>query len=762
MKSKREKQAIKLLSAGAIILLVFVSFSIFLINTESEKRPSTIGIYLKEGETPRKTVMPDTDDSVTFTLILRNYQEEDTEDRYVLLYAFPETWVGPTEHWDLEFKGPVVGGRPLEKGIDFLDPTGNISDFNPSGKFYKYLVKGDGTSTEITVEITHFYTSEEDNNDKIRWHIYGIDYQVDAEPSLFGRYPYVEIRDDLTRFYTKLLDQPDKHNVTYLLEDPTHIPDLNYFHELKLEVYVRFQNYAPYLRPHATVMNIVPGKTHYLNVTVRNDGNQPDGIKVDYQITPTTPGWTIEAQEPYTLGDYIQLNSGESENITLLILASPQQVPARNYTLTLTAESQHDIYRTYSEDVKLVVLSLYKPEVEVNPDMSSDEVQSGREGRFRFTARNAGQIVDTFTLEFAVVQEVGTRAEVTVVTHVDAMEKGWNYSFVDATTEEVYEDRKVTLDPGEAREIDLLLTPPPGFTKIEEYIVRISVISGGPAREKVTGDDLPFTVTLPDLYITSDDITISPPEIEEDKEVIIEATVHLSGAIDTPILVRFSYSTTGGFSLIEEKEVDFGGEAGVDVQKVAKITWKAKVPYAVTDNIKVTVDADGRVPESNENNNEATATIKVTPKEEEKPVFPWIPVIVGIIVIAIIGILALAYLGFLPFLIPREKGLSVVEFTTTPETPKVGETVELKTVLLNEGEALKAGEHEVLVSFFEEFEPIDEINVSDIDFETDTETELPPVKWTPSQSGDRPITVVVEVDGEEVDEYSITVTVEES
>ena len=147
--------------------------------------------------------------------------------------------------------------------------------------------------------------------------------------------------------------------------------------------------------------------------------------------------------------------------------------------------------------------------------------------------------------------------------------------------------------------------------------------------------------------------------------------------------------------------------------------------------------------------------------EEKEEKFPWFAVgVVALLVLIVIG--ATAYLGYLPMVFVRKtRKLIVLSCNVSPTSPTVGEKTEIMTVLRNEEIVLKANEHKIVVAFFDEFTLIGELDVSDKDFESEKDIELPVCEWIPEKSGERPITVVIEIDDEEVEEYSFMVMVNE-
>lgn len=140
--------------------------------------------------------------------------------------------------------------------------------------------------------------------------------------------------------------------------------------------------------------------------------------------------------------------------------------------------------------------------------------------------------------------------------------------------------------------------------------------------------------------------------------------------------------------------------------------------------------------------------------EDEEEGFPWVVVIVGIMV------------GMMTFLLTwfrfkRARGeISLFECWVTPSEPLVGEATELKVILENTGPLLPLGEHDVGVDMYEEFEVIEKIKSGSFSLETGRKTELL-VTWVPEIIGERKITVIITQGGVEVDMYSFSKTVGE-
>jgi len=498
------------------------------------------------------------------------------------------------------------------------------------------------------------------------------------------------------------------------------------------------------------------------NFRVKNNGTLTDTIALLAEVQnigsragDTNDYWT---KTFFPTSPLVDVAPGEIVDVMMNLTPTlnNELIPPGKYPVYVNATSTNNIARKDQAMVYIRMPSLYNPQADIVSEPIDAEIQVGTPGVYRFTVTNAGQVTDTFTLGFTVKDGDGTE----VANEANLGDPAWTFLFENADTGATLENRQLTLATGASQDVLFKITPPAG-APIGDYDVEIIATSGGPAKQKAT---IPatFTLTLPNLWIDTEDIEIIPSPVDEGKDVTIKVTVHLDGAVNKTMKVEFHYHTAAsGFTFIDEEDLDFGGKTGKDVTEVVEFVWKAKIPYAVENNIKVTIDATDVVVESDETDNEATATIKVNPIDKDEEEFPWIPVIGGAAVIIVVGILLLAYLGFLPFLFAWKNEFIVAELTVAPESPTVGEEADLKAVLLNEGKPLEAGEHEIMVSLFDEFDPIEELDVSQTTFERDEETELPAVKWTPKEAGERPITVVLEVDGEEVDEYTLNVVVGE-
>ena len=230
---------------------------------------------------------------------------------------------------------------------------------------------------------------------------------------------------------------------------------------------------------------------------------------------------------------------------------------------------------------------------------------------------------------------------------------------------------------------------------------------------------------------------------------------------------EITLETTSSEEKVVSLEVEEGGKSyttEVSVKKDESFVVKDVDVENGTASVEFTSAEGKTTTEEVPSGKSADEVDEIFEEEDKETKFPWVPLVGGIVIILLIVVGAALYLGYLPtgFAISKEKkGLAVVKCSVSPESPKVGDDVEFKVVLVNRGEPLEAKDRKILVSFFEEFNAIDELDASETSFEKGEETELATVTWTPKEAGERPITIVVEIDGEDVDEYSFIVEVGE-
>jgi len=150
--------------------------------------------------------------------------------------------------------------------------------------------------------------------------------------------------------------------------------------------------------------------------------------------------------------------------------------------------------------------------------------------------------------------------------------------------------------------------------------------------------------------------------------------------------------------------------------------------------------------------------------EDDEGKFPAIFLFLGVVIILIVLGLAMQQ-GYLPIggEVKIEEGyFALTRFHMSPAPPKQGEETKIKTVLRYTGPRLKPGKHTILVSLFDGYEPIyDGHIISDQDLRDGSRAKIPLTTWTPEEGGERVITVLVEVDGTQINEHPKTVVVEQ-
>jgi len=274
----------------AVALLLVVVLLVGSEEAESWDGVSNVGLYMKDpGDLQVRAVRAYEDDTIQFNLSLVNYEEHDLAERTVLLCVVPDVRDGDEENWDYEFLDAVWGGLPVFTGEH---PNFGVVDF------YKYHVDGNGTPTNVTFEVAHDYEIPPDNHDTIDYRIYGLDYEVDDEPTV--PYPNMTLPESLERFWTKIIQRDWNHNITYLLEDGE-VPNTNHSNAQELRVFVVPNPLDPNIYVHPSIA-VSAGSAYKLLLTVMNEGAQEDQLQFFAELVGDTKGhWDIQAED-YVFG----------------------------------------------------------------------------------------------------------------------------------------------------------------------------------------------------------------------------------------------------------------------------------------------------------------------------------------------------------------------------------------------------------------------------------------------------------------------------
>ena len=370
----------------------------------------------------------------------------------------------------------------------------------------------------------------------------------------------------------------------------------------------------------------VDGVPTIFSLQLTNSGNLTDTIKLEMELgeavtrrASTAPYWSWGFSPT---GD-IELVPGEVVNVTLALepVLDNRNIPAGRYPILITARSTSDENKT---DLAVVVIRmplLYDPLLVFPQAQEKSYLQPGIVKEFRFKLTNNGTLEDSFSLDIALYHDTEG-----VVATLDAP-GDWNLSAREFSATAPLDGHLLKpLAPGRTRELLVSLVPPPG-AGLGNYTLFVSIMSEGPG-EKRAEVTQPCSLAIPDLFMNSNDVVIlkkdgTPPEwlseMTEGEEIIIRATIHLNGSIGTVVKIGFYYKADKEFTLIGEKTVDFGDEAGPDVTRVVELRWKGKPTRTVDifDNIQVRIDPYDRINESAENNNIGFAGAWFGAKEEE-------------------------------------------------------------------------------------------------------------------------------------------------
>jgi len=456
--------------AAALLFLAVLLLVVLAIGSEGAqgRQPSTIGLYTENPDDPgTRTVKANEDDNAVFDLVLENYDDGDTENRVVLLYALPDVLSGDEDNWAFSFGNSEGDGEVF---YTYDHPTHGELDY------FKYLVSGNGTPTEVEFNVTHDYEGSGDNDDRVRYLVRGLDYEEEDEPVDEG---------ERERFLDKIVGKDENNNITYLLDEGEE-PNVDYTNELRLEVMVVSDPFNPRCYPERDSMDVVANTSYALGVTVRNDGQQEDELKLEAAVKNDTHGfWNISALAPYTLGDYVELESQGEFTATLLITAplDEDQAPEGSYELELSCVSKGSGY-VDEASVEVDLLQRYDPLIALNSTDSADKIIDtfGAATSFRFNLTNNGTLTDTIALQ-AEVGDIDTRAG------------GTN----DHWTREFYPTGPLTVAPGETVDIRMNLTPVFDNWKIPPEKYPVSVTASSTNNGSRT-DETVVRIRMVDLY----------------------------------------------------------------------------------------------------------------------------------------------------------------------------------------------------------------------------------------------------------------------
>ena len=504
----RVRVLVALVSVLTLLALAFVLCG----DGEAELQESNVGLYLwGKNDFSYEFVDADGDGRTHFNLSLENHNASDAGDRYVLLWVEAEVRVGEEANWYFTFMNPLGGV--------------NVANFSYKDVgCYRYLVKGDGTPTRVEIELDHYFTKLQDNQDSIRFWLWGYDFEAGSEP---------EDDENRTRFLEDMVDEywSTPSNLTYLLWNRTYIPDLGPEKddprgEISLSSSIICDCYQP--RVYApSAITVVPGITYNLSVTVVNEAAISDRITFETEMDdgPTDPFLGSMRASNYVYGDKISLRSSESKTIYLEITApvNRSEVPEGEYDLILTVKSA-DSGMIDEYVVTVIVPKRYEPLVQVVGEDDKNAATDGSFTEYDLRLKNLGALNDSFDM-FVEVQDTT------------------NYRAAGGTDD--YWTKEFSPDPvfvkaGEFVDFTLNLTPlldnekiPPG-----KYPVRIRATS---QKNTARFSETEVIIRMPNLYGLDRVLDSVPSTVRVGLEGDIFFTLTNNGVVEDRVELEFIF-----------------------------------------------------------------------------------------------------------------------------------------------------------------------------------------------------------------------------
>ncbi|MCK4613359.1 MAG: hypothetical protein KAU14_01040 [Thermoplasmata archaeon] len=458
------------------------------------------------------------------------------------------------------------------------------------------------------------------------------------------------------------------------------------------------------------------------------DANDFDGKIANYIVGPNIR--TVRLMVTF------QGNTG-GEIVTFTIIGKESAVGDRTPDDNYTHLSPKDGVASEIEYLTVYSTANYVPWWEPYTPTDREEYPLPEKDTYTITIRNLGASKDDLSIShWEVWQDVNGDGKINE--DVDVLNENFNVTFTTLEGAPFPLNEEISLDPGNGEELLAKVTPrlDNELVPVGHYMIKLTVYSkgGGSAHEDFLKARM-SEIALPDFSIVT--LDISKDKVEEGKTVELKAG----------ILIDWNIGGEVAYAFYVDDEVIDGAEGSINFTKIdafKEVTAKWKASGTGSRTISVKVDPDNVIREKNETNNEMAKEIKVTAKGKA---FPW-----GVVsLVIVVGVIAVS--GFWLFLLPIMGGdLEVIQIYVDPEEPVVGKATEIKAVVKNKGGRIKGDKHEVVVSFYTDYEPIGEetIDLTEEDFERGDIREVT-IEWEPSSPELHTLNVAVDLDEEEHD-----------
>ncbi len=360
------------------------------------------------------------------------------------------------------------------------------------------------------------------------------------------------------------------------------------------------------------------------NISVTNDlGPRAILVNLSAQIVSVSLGgnasnWSVRFVYADVEITQILVDEGDTEIVGVEVYAPGNAILHQTATIRVTGKDgfppisgplndtrcyQNNEYGTYLE-LKTRVGQSFEVEVGIAPGTEErQDVNPNTPTQFKVRIFNAGLKLDSFTMSFNVgnPETRGARAGDT-----------WKVVFSPSA---YIKD----LDPMKYTYVYVNVTSPTNAF-YGDYPIEVTAASQRSNNED--SDEIIAVIPIPDLYANADDVEFSRFPVINEQEMGINLTIrNRGGALEQSFVVNFWIEDTdreGAFNIIGSITVAAikSWETGY-----ATVTFKVELSEKITDTltnleVKIEIDADSEIIESNEDNNVVNGQIEVmkTPK----------------------------------------------------------------------------------------------------------------------------------------------------
>ncbi len=323
-------------------------------------------------------------------------------------------------------------------------------------------------------------------------------------------------------------------------------------------------DYSVDVQADPTSRETLENTTVYFTLTVGSGSNNPTGILI---TVDTTLGWTFELEE-----DQVTLEPDTTTQVGLTVHVPPNAPAGAREVLVVEVVSTRDpiAFTTTSVSVRVA-----QQVFDLAMTLSTTEifVASGRPVTIEGTVTNAGNNVDNVTL-------------------LADVPGGWTAEF---------EPPHLLLPRGTTGTFTLDLAPPDGLGESGTRVMNVTALSQGLIEEAVVAVTVVYNTA--ELRVAEDGLSLTPAMPASGDQVTLQVTVMNGGSVTVNDLLVVVQADGEELARTFVDEVRPGGLS------VATLKWTATPGSRL---LRVTLDPEDDVPETDDDNNVATMTISVT------------------------------------------------------------------------------------------------------------------------------------------------------